>query len=101
MGISSNREFYMLAIAIGLVQGGIQALSRSLYVRIIPKEKAGEFFGFYNVFGKFAAVLGPVLMGTVGLLSGDPRKGLLAIIFLFIIGGVFLYFVNYENSDSS
>jgi MFS transporter, UMF1 family len=101
MGISSNREFYMLAIAIGLVQGGIQALSRSLYVRIIPQDKAGEFFGFYNIFGKFAAVLGPVLMGTVGLLSGDPRKGLMAIIFLFIIGGVFLYFVNYDKSDKS
>lgn len=99
-GISSNQEFYMLAIAIGLVQGGIQALSRSLYVRIIPQDKAGEFFGFYNIFGKFAAVLGPVLMGTVAMLSGDPRKGLLAIIVLFIIGGVFLYFVRYENSDS-
>jgi len=100
-GISSNQEFYMLAVAIGLVQGGIQALSRSLYVRIIPKDKAGEFFGFYNIFGKFAAVLGPVLMGTVGLLSGDPRKGLLAIIFLFIIGGVFLYFVNYDKSNKN
>ena len=101
MGISSNREFYILAICIGLVQGGVQALSRSLYVRIIPQQYAGEFFGFYNIFGKFAAVLGPILMGMVTMLSGDPRKGLLVIIMLFIIGGVFLYFVDYKEHNTA
>ncbi|MEE8329220.1 MAG: MFS transporter, partial [Thermodesulfovibrionia bacterium] len=56
-------EFYMLAVAIGLVQGGVQSLSRSFYTRIIPSNKSAEFFGFYNMLGKFAAVIGPALMG--------------------------------------
>ncbi len=60
-------EFYVLAIAIGLVQGGVQALSRSYYSRFIPEKKAAEYFGFYNMLGKFAAILGPALMGIVGL----------------------------------
>jgi len=58
-------EFYALAVTIGLVQGGIQALSRSFYARMIPRTKSGEFFGFYNMMGKFAAVLGPLMMGWV------------------------------------
>ncbi len=60
-------EFYLLAVVIGLVQGGIQALSRSYYARLIPEEKAAEFYGFYNMLGKFAAIVGPALMGIVGL----------------------------------
>jgi UMF1 family MFS transporter len=60
-------EFYLLAMVIGLVQGGIQALSRSYYARLIPEEKAAEFYGFYNMLGKFAAIIGPALMGIVGL----------------------------------
>jgi UMF1 family MFS transporter len=60
-------EFYLLAVVIGLVQGGIQALSRSYYARLIPEEKAAEFYGFYNMLGKFAAIIGPALMGIVGL----------------------------------
>ncbi len=63
-------EFYLLAVAIGLVQGGIQALSRALFARLIPRDQAGEFFGFYNMLGKFAVVLGPVLMGWVGVADG-------------------------------
>ena len=62
-----RHEFYVLAVVIGLVQGGIQALSRSYYARLIPKDKAAEFFGFYNMLGKFATIMGPALMGTVGL----------------------------------
>src|SRR5690606_1472249 len=64
--VKSESQFWGIAIAVGLVQGGIQALSRSLYTRLIPPAKAGEFFGFYNMLGKFAAVLGPLLMGIVG-----------------------------------
>ena len=59
-------EFYVLAVVIGLVQGGIQALSRSYYARLIPPRQAAQFYGFYNMMGKFAAILGPVLMGGVG-----------------------------------
>lgn len=83
-------EFYALAAAIGLVQGGIQSLSRSLYARLIPAEKSGEFFGFFNMLGKFAAVLGPVLMGAVSLLSGNPRLSILSLLVLFAGGALLL-----------
>ncbi len=88
------KEFYILAICIGLVQGGVQSLSRSFYARIIPHSKSAEFFGFYNMLGKFAAVLGPLMMGIVGVLTGNPRISILSIAILFIIGGVLLYFVD-------
>lgn len=83
-------EFYALAAAIGLVQGGIQSLSRSLYARLTPAEKSGEFFGFFNMLGKFAAVLGPVLMGAVSLLSGNPRLSILSLLVLFAGGALLL-----------
>ncbi len=67
--MQARHEFYILAVVIGLVQGGIQALSRSYYARLIPRDKAAEFFGFYNMLGKFAAIMGPALMGTVGLVA--------------------------------
>lgn len=82
-------EFFAIAVAIGCVQGGIQALSRSFYARLIPAERAGEFFGFYNMLGKFAAVLGPVMMGAVAALSG-PRYSVLALLVLFIAGAALL-----------
>lgn len=88
--LQSEAQFYGIAVAVGLVQGGIQALSRSLYTRLIPPDKAAEFFGFYNMLGKFAAVLGPLLMGVVGFVTGEARYGILSIIGLFIIGGLFL-----------
>ncbi len=83
-------EFYGLAVAIGLVQGGIQSLSRSLYARLIPADKAAEFFGFYNMLGKFAAVLGPFMVGWVGALSGSPRVGLASLMVLFVAGALVL-----------
>lgn len=88
------QEFYGLAVTIGLVQGGVQALSRSFYARIIPVDKAAEFFGFYNMLGKFAAVIGPLMMGVVGVLSGSSRAGILSIAVLFILGGTLLLFVD-------
>ncbi len=87
-------EFYLMAIVIGLVQGGVQALSRSLYSRLIPPEKSAEFFGFYNMLGKFAAVIGPLLMGFVSIITGSPRLSILTIILLFIGGGLLLSLVN-------
>lgn len=83
-------EFYGLAVSIGLVQGGIQALSRSLYARLIPAERAGAFFGMYNMLGKFAAVLGPLLVGVVSMLTSNPRSGILAVLLLFVSGGLIL-----------
>jgi UMF1 family MFS transporter len=92
--MSRPAEFYGLAVTIGLVQGGVQSLSRSLYARIIPRNKAAEFFGFYNMLGKFAAVIGPFLMGWVGVLTGNPRYSVLAIAPLFLAGGALLFFVD-------
>lgn len=97
MFMQSITEFYLLAAAIGLAQGGVQALSRSLYSRIIPADKAGEFFGFYNMLGKFAAVIGPFLMGWIGVLTGKPRLSLLAVIFLLISGALLLFLVDEQK----
>lgn len=95
--MSETWHFYTLAVTVGLFQGGIQALSRSFYTRLIPEEQAAEFFGFFNLLGKFAAVVGPFLMGLVTLLSGSNRLGILSIIILFIGGGVMLIFVDEEE----
>lgn len=92
--MTSITEFYALAVTVGLVQGGIQALSRSMYSRLIPQDKSAEFFGFYNMLGKFAAVLGPLLMGWVGLISGSPRVGILSLIVLFVAGATLLWWVD-------
>lgn len=87
-------EFYAIAVAIGLVQGGVQALSRSMYARLIPRDRAGEFFGFYNMLGKFAAILGPVMVGLVGELTGNPRFGILSLLVFFVLGAAILYLVD-------
>jgi len=92
--MKSSGEFYLLAVAIGLVQGGVQALSRSFYTRIIPANRAAEFFGFYNMLGKFAAVVGPILMGLVAVITGNPRHSILSIAVLFLAGGILLSFVD-------
>jgi len=88
--MTSPGEFFLLAFAIGLAQGGIQALSRSLCARMIPGNRTAEFFGFYNMLGKFAAVIGPVMMGWVGALSASPRTGILSLQFLFVAGALVL-----------
>ena len=92
-------EFYALAVSIGLVQGGVQSLSRSFFTRIIPINKSAEFFGFYNMLGKFAAVIGPISMGWIGVVFGDPRIGLLSIIVLFVSGAILLSFVNEQEGS--
>ena len=88
--ITETWEFYGIAIAIGLVQGGVQALSRSLYASLIPPESAAEFFGFYNFLGKFAAVIGPIMMGWVALAADSSRVSILSILILFVAGGLIL-----------
>lgn len=89
--LENVRQFYAMAIVIGLVQGGVQSLSRSFYGRLVPAEKSGEFFGFFNLMGKFAAVVGPVLTGAVALLTGSSRLAILSLVILFALGGVLLY----------
>jgi len=119
MMMREKYEFYVLAIVIGLVQGGIQALSRSYYSRLIPKNQSAEYYGFYNMLGKFAAIIGPALMGFVGLLMRDilmpesptaeqilevgqqaSRWSIASIVILFVIGGTLLFFVDEEKGRS-
>lgn len=97
--MQTEQHFFVLAILVGLFQGGIQALSRSLYTRLIPAEKAAEFFGFFNMLGKFAAVLGPMLMGSVTLLTGNARLGILSILILFAIGWYLLRKVDISEGE--
>ncbi|MBN2467702.1 MAG: MFS transporter [Deltaproteobacteria bacterium] len=92
--MSTEKEFLILAITVGMVQGGVQALSRSFYTRIIPKFKAAEFFGFYNMLGKFAAIIGPFLMGWVSLLTGNARYSILSLGLLFVSGALILSLVD-------
>jgi UMF1 family MFS transporter len=89
-------EFYAMAGVIGLVQGGIQSLSRSYFGKLVPADKAGEFFGFFNLMGKFAAVIGPVLTGWVALATGSSRLAILSLVLLFVLGGGLLYLVPEE-----
>jgi len=87
--MSRPAHFFILATVIGLAQGGVQAMSRSLFARLIPINEAGKYYGFYNMVGKFAAVLGPALMATTALLFGD-RLSILAIPVLLIVGMILL-----------
>jgi MFS transporter, UMF1 family len=84
--MDSQKEFFIMAVVIGLVQGGVQSLSRSFFAALIPAEKGGQYFGFYNMLGKFAAVIGPTLMGVTALLT-DNRTSILSLLLLFGGGG--------------
>jgi UMF1 family MFS transporter len=83
-------DFYLLAFVVGLVQGGIQSLSRSYYGRLVPREKSSEFFGFYNMMGKASAIIGPTLVGVTAALTGDSRLSIVSIVVLFVAGGALL-----------
>lgn len=91
MFMSTVLDFWILGILVGTSQGGIQALSRSYFSRIIPKNKANEFFGFYNIFGKFSAILGPILFSTMTQLTGKTQLGIASLLLLFVIGGWLLW----------
>jgi len=82
----SEWQFYVLAAAFGTVQGGVQALSRSYFTTLIPRERSGEYFGFYNMLAKFAAVLGPLLMGVVAITTGNQRLSILVLALFFVVG---------------
>lgn len=93
-------SFYLLATMIALVQGGIQAMSRSYYSRMIPAEYSAEFFGFYNFLGKFATVLGPLLIGAVAVSTHSSRAGIASVAIFFVIGALLLYFVDEQKVAS-
>jgi UMF1 family MFS transporter len=95
--MSTALHFYILAIAVGCVQGGSQAISRSIFSRLVPRNRSAEFFGFLNVSSKFSAVMGPFIFGMVGLLFGSARLGILALILFFIVGIALLVRVDIEQ----
>lgn len=103
MGFFMTKEihFYILACLIGLFQGGIQALSRSYYTRLIPPSRSAQFFGFFNMLGKFAAIVGPLLMSLTTVITGDNRYGILSLVILFVLGGVLLMKVDEEEGRRS
>ncbi|GAA0309465.1 UMF1 family MFS transporter [Gracilibacillus halotolerans] len=92
-------DFWVLAMLVASSQGGIQALSRSYFAKLIPKNHANEFFGFYNIFGKFASITGPFLMGITAQLTGRSNMGILSLIVLFIVGAIVLYFVPSDKEN--
>ena len=92
-------QFYILACCIGLFQGGIQALSRSYYTRLIPKEHTSEFYGFFNMLGKFAAIIGPFLVGLVTLITGEQRYGIVSLVILFLVGFILLRKVDEAEAE--
>jgi UMF1 family MFS transporter len=88
--LDSVVEFFALAVVVGLVQGGVQSLSRSFFGRLVPEGKGGEFFGFYNMMGKFASFIGPLLIAAVAYGTGDSRLSITSLIVLFLGGGLLL-----------
>lgn len=98
--LKTTFEFWVLAMAVGSAQGGIQAVSRSYFAKLVPKEKSSEFFGFYNIFGKFAAIMGPLLVGFFTQLTGSSRNGVISLIVLFIIGAICLSKVDTEIDEA-
>lgn len=90
-------EFWLLAVMVGLVQGGSQALSRSLFGNMVPKAQTAEFFGFYDMSSKFAGLVGPLMFAVVGQLFGSSRLSIVSLIVFFIVGGLILSRVNEEE----
>jgi MFS transporter, UMF1 family len=94
--MTSAVHFYALAILVGMVQGGTQALSRSLFASMIPKYKSSEFFAFFGVFERYAGILGPLLFAIMVETTGESRNAILAVLSFFVIGGALLAFVDVE-----
>jgi UMF1 family MFS transporter len=92
----NERDFLTLAVLVGIVQGGTQALSRSLFATLIPRDRSGEFFGFFAVFEKFAGIFGPALFSLALMLTGSSRNGILSVIAFFLAGGFLLSRVDIE-----
>jgi UMF1 family MFS transporter len=95
-GMETERDFWMLAVLVATVQGGAQALSRSLYASLVPASRSGEFFGLFSVFNRFGGVLGPLAMGAITAATGSSRLGIVSVVLFFVAGGVVLSTVNVE-----
>lgn len=96
--ITTALHFWILALMVGTVQGGTQALSRSYFCSMVPREKSAEFFGFYGMSSKFAGIFGPLIFALVGTMTGSSRYSILSIIVFFIAGMILLSFVNEKDS---
>ncbi len=96
--IDSATQYFIMGVIIGIVLGGSQALSRSLYGSMVPTEASAEFYGFYSVFSKFSAIWGPFVFGAAGVITGSSRTGILSLIVFFIVGFVLLYFVDEKKA---
>ncbi|MCC7463538.1 MAG: MFS transporter [Gammaproteobacteria bacterium] len=101
MAMDSVAGFYGMAVVVGLVQGGVQSLSRSLFARFVPEGKSAEYFGFYNMVGKFATILGPALIALTATLTGDARRAIASVALLFVAGGLLLWRVQDQRAGSS
>ena len=97
----TSGEFFALCVLVGMVQGGTQALSRSLFASMIPREKSSEFFAFFGVFERYAGVLGPALFAWVVAHSGTSRNAILSVVAFFVIGGAILAFVNVREGRAA
>lgn len=90
-------HFFALAFLVGLAQGGVQAVSRSLFATMVPRHKSGEFFGFYSIFSRFAAVTGPAIFGLIAQSTGNSRNAIAFLIAFFVVGGIVLTFVDVDE----
>ena len=97
--MTTAAEFYAMAIVVGLVMGGVQAVSRAYFSSIIPKDKEAQFFGFYNLVGKSAVVAGPALLAWISMIFNTPRAGILGLLILFIPGLILLWMIPKETNS--
>jgi UMF1 family MFS transporter len=88
--LKTTLDFWILAMLVATSQGGIQALSRAYFAKLVPKENANEFFGFYNIFGKFASIMGPLLVGMTAQITGNSSTGVFSLVVLFVVGLIIL-----------
>ena len=89
-GLDTEPEFWILAVCVGICQGGIQALSRSYFGKLVPKDESSEYFGFFDVFGKFADFFGPLILAACAYFLHSSKYGVLSLIVLFVIGFILI-----------
>jgi len=99
--MKTERDFYVLALMVAAVQGGSQALSRSLFASMIPRDRSSEFFGFFSVFEKFGAIAGPAVFGLTSAMTGSSRGAILSVIIFFVIGAVLLALVDVKAGQGA
>jgi UMF1 family MFS transporter len=99
--LSKPWEFWLLAFVVGLAQGGIQSISRSYFGKLVPKDESNEYFGFLDIFGKFADFFGPIILTISAIATGSSRNGILLLVVFFIIGYILLHQVDkLERSEA-